>query len=439
MPPSRGRQSDNSPELLITNVASPSIGTYRRREQCRVCGDAKLSSFLDYGNMPLAGGFVRQDELPNTKVYPMDLALCLNCSLVQIPNVVAAEVLFTNYRYLSSVTTTLAQHFRDYAGLLKREILPREKPFLVEIGCNDGVLLTPLRDLGIDVLGVDAAENVVAIARERGHEVIHGFFGIDIAETIRSTRGRPDVITASNVFAHIDDLDEVMKGVDTLLSPDGTFIVEVHYIADLLSTFQFDTVYHEHLCYYSVHALQVLYARFGFTITNVQHLPMHGGAIRVFAARANSPTRRIDPEVSRVLEHERALGLHRLETYTKFAERVEQYRDGLSQFLWNRKGEGRTLSAFGAAGRATILLNYCNLDRSILEYVVDESPFRRGRFVPGVAIPIVGPAELTVNPTDDCLITAWNYRDEILRKHQDYLNGGGSFVMPLPVIEIISK
>lgn len=415
------------------------IGAYRRRTNCRVCNSENLSIFLDYGDMPLAGNFVFQSNLDEVKLYPMDLAVCLDCSLVQILNVVDPEVIFTDYRYLSSVTQTLTQHFRDYATLLQREILPKKDPFLVEFGCNDGVLLDPLQKLGVKVLGVDAAGNVIQLTRQRGIDVIHGFFGLSIADSIEREHGKADVITASNVFAHIDDLDGVMQGVDRLLSAEGKFIVEVHYLLDLLKTFQFDTVYHEHLCYYSLHALQVLYRRFGFEIVDVQHLPMHGGAIRVFAQRSESIHGNVDPIVKEMLEEEVKHGIGKSETYKEFGRQVEHYRDHLTDFLLERKKSNRTLSAYGAAGRATILLNYCKLDQMKVEYIVDESPFRVGRCVPGVGIPIVSRSTLAEKPTDDCLIAAWNYRDEIVGKEQAYLDQGGCFIMPLPEIEIIQS
>ena len=389
--------------------------------------------------MPLAGNFVFPSELDDVALYPMDLAVCLDCSLVQILNVVDPEVLFTDYRYLSSVTQTLTRHFREYAALLHEEILPPTDPFLVEIGCNDGVLLAPLKQYGVKVLGVDAAENVIQLTRQRGIDVIHGFFGLPIAEAIEKEHGKADVITASNVFAHIDDLDGVMRGVDRLLSDEGTFVVEVHYVADLLRTFQFDTVYHEHLCYYSLHALQVLYRRFGFSIVDVHHLPMHGGAVRVFARRSERVHGNAKPVVRKMLEEELGLGIDKTETYKEFGRQVERYRDNLAAFLLARKKSNRTLSAYGAAGRATILLNYCKLDRSRVEYIVDESSFRVGRCVPGAGIPIVSRSVLSERPTDDCLITAWNYRDEIVGKEPAYLDRGGCFIMPLPKMEIIQS
>lgn len=412
------------------------IGEYRRREECRVCGSRNLNLFLDYGDMPLAGGFLLREQIPQEKVYPMDLAVCTDCSLVQILNVVSPDVLFTDYRYLSSVTQTLSQHFRDYAQMLRSDVLPRENPMVVEFGCNDGVLLVPLKELGVRTVGVDAADNVVEVARKRGIEVIYGYFGPDTVSRIIETHGQTDVVTASNVFAHIDDLDEVMKGVDLVLKPEGTFIVEVHYALDLLKTFQFDTVYHEHLCYYSLHALQALYRRFGFRLTDVQHLPMHGGAIRVFAQResvASEGTKRLRS----MWAEEEAMRINDPALYAEFGEKVVKYRDRLVEFIHGRKKKGRSISAYGAAGRSTILFNYCGFGPDLIDYVVDESPFRAGRYVPGVHIPIVPREHFHAHPTDDCLITAWNYREEIVGKEPEFRQRGGKFITPLPTIEVL--
>lgn len=416
---------------------STEIGVYRRRQVCRICGSSNLTVFLDYGNVPLAGGFLTKERLEEEKLYPLDIAVCLDCSLVQILNVVSPEALFSEYRYLSSVTQTLSQHFREYAELLCRDVLPKDNSFIVEIGCNDGVLLEPLHEMGVKALGVDPASNVVEVAKQRGLEVINDYFTVAVAERIAAEFRKADVITASNVFAHIDDLDEVMRGVDLLLAPDGTFVVEVHYIVDLMESLQFDTVYHEHLCYFSLHALSTLYHRYGFEIVDVEHLPMHGGSIRMFVQRSQVSKGRKSETLEQMMEYEHRLGINKSEIYIRFGQQVTQYRDRLLELLLERRRDGRTLSGYGAAGRATMLLNFCRIDNSIMEYIVDASPFRFGRYVPGVRIPIVPPSTLTERPTDDCLITAWNYRAEIIDKERTYLEQGGKFILPLPQIEIV--
>jgi SAM-dependent methyltransferase len=415
------------------------IGVYKRRNNCRVCGGKEIFSFIDFGAMPLAGDFRPKEMLVNTKFYPMDLAVCLECSLVQIPNVVSSEIIFSDYRYLSSITKTLMQHFNSYAKLLKNSVLPEKLPFVVEFGCNDGILLKPLKELGIKALGVDAAENIVGIAREKGLDVVQGYFGSIVAKDILCSHGKADVITASNVFAHINDIHEVMEGVKVLLADEGVFIVEVHYIGDLLEDFQFDTVYHEHLCYYSLTAIQYLFEKHGLIITNVQKLPMHGGAIRVFSKRITSNETKVNPRVVEMLKLEAQWGLKEKSTYIEFGKNVIKYREELQLVIKNRIESGRTICAYGAAGRATILLNYCGFDSHIIDYIVDESPSRIGRYVPGVNIPILDRETFSKKPSDDCLITAWNYQDEIIEKENNFISAGGVFIVPLPKIEFIQE
>ncbi len=410
---------------------------FDRRETCRGCGSRNLISFLDYGSVPLAGDFLLPEEVGFEESFPMDLVLCQDCTLVQIVNVIKRERLFTDYRYLSSVTRTLMKHFHDYATVLDRDVLGGKKGLIVEIGCNDGVLLSPLRELGIPALGIDAAENVVEIAKSKGLNVQYGFFDRSMAEWIQSKHGQAEVITASNVFAHIDNLDEILHGVRSLLSPTGTFIVEVHYLVDLLNMFQFDTVYHEHLCYYSLHALQHLFGRFELFVTAVEHLPMHGGAVRVFAQQQPKSVPVRGESLESCLNAERERGICSPVTYQEFGTAVIKYRDQLREFVLDRKHGGRTLSGYGAAGRATTLLNYCGLDADVLDFVVDESPSRIGRYIPGVHIPIVARERLSAERTDDCLLTAWNYAEEIVGKEQRYLLDGGCFIKPLPEIQVM--
>ena len=413
------------------------IGEFRRRAECRTCGGGRFRVFLDYGNMPLAGGFLAEAELGRECLYPLDLAVCESCSLVQVLNVVPPDVLFRDYKYLSSVTQTLSRHFVEYADFLCRDVLRPCQSFVVEIGSNDGVLLAPLAERGVRVLGVDAARNVADVARRRGLDVIDDYFTVELARRVAAKHGQADLVTGSNVFAHVDDLGEVMRGVDALLARDGFFIVEVHYVVDLLKTLQFDTVYHEHLCYFSLHALHALFGRYDFSIVDVHRLPMHGGAIRVIARRSTVAEGKQSPGLVDAMREERGLGVNMPACYLEFGKRAAEHRDRLRDFLRRRAKEGRSLSGYGASGRATTLLNWCGLDRSLIRYMVDSSPLRAGRYVPGVHIPIVPPERFHQEPTEDCLITAWNYREEIIHKEPAFVAGGGRFIVPLPSIEVL--
>jgi novobiocin biosynthesis protein NovU/D-mycarose 3-C-methyltransferase len=400
---------------------------FYRRIVCRTCGSDRLAVLIDFGDMPLAGGFLMPEHFGEEKFYPLDVSVCLDCSLVQGLNVINPNLLFRHYFYLSSVTGTLSRHFNNLAMLLRREILPWDGGFVVEIGCNDGVLLKPLQQMGVRVLGVDPARNIAKIARGKDIEVISEYFTEEIAGRIIVEKGPADVITASNVFAHIDDLDEVMRGVSTLLAENGTFIVETRYIVDMLERMQFDTIYHEHLSYYSVHSLSRFFQRHGFKIVRVDRIPMHGGAIRVFAQRENHGT----PDLTEILSLEECLEVNKPYTYIKFGDGVAEYRRNLRQMLSERKARGRTLCGYGAAGRATILLNYCGVGDFSMQYIVDESPLRAGKYMPGIHIPIYFPSHFREHPTDDCMITAWTYEREIIDKEPDYR---GTFIIPLPEI-----
>ncbi|MEO5341287.1 MAG: class I SAM-dependent methyltransferase [Magnetococcus sp. MYC-9] len=404
-----------------------------------MCQSGNLREFADFGLMPLAGDFQPCHAISECKVYPLKMAVCLDCSLVQVLNVVPMEVLFSDYRYLSSITHTLIKHFADYAEYLKSHLLSGENPLVVEFGCNDGVLLSPLKGLGVRCVGVDAAPNVVKIARDRGLEVYEGYFGGSLAQEIVGAHGLADVITASNVFAHTDDLEEIMKGVDLLLGDDGVFIVEVHYVVGLISGFQFDSVYHEHLLYYSLTSISNLFARYGMRSFDVHELRMHGGAIRVFACRNASHKWPQSDSVTTMLLHERDMGVHTFDYYSGFGKKMAVYRSTLHDLLVSKKRAGCTISAYGASGRGTILLNYCGLDSSLIDYVVDESPSRIGRCVPGVDIPIRDRSYFHAHSTDICLITAWNYQDEVIAKEQGYIDRGGEFIIPLPDIKHLRR
>ncbi len=412
-------------------------GRFQRRSNCRGCLSDNLVSFLDYGSVPLAGDFITPDQVGSELTYPMDLSYCTDCSLVQITNVVSAEELFTDYRYLSSVTSTLMGHFNSYAQTLKNRFFHGKDGLVVEFGCNDGVLLKPLKELGIRAIGIDAAENVVEITRRKGLDARHGYFGHALAQELVEASGQAQVITASNVFAHIDNLDNVLRGVDTLLAEDGTFIVEVHYLRDLVESVQFDTVYHEHLCYYSLRSLNHLFGRFGLEIVDAERLPMHGGSIRVYGSRQAFAPGKCSERLARLTEEEEAAGLHSLETFEVFGEASRRQRLEIRDMVLSRKAVGRTVCGYGAAGRATTLLNYCGIGHETLDYIVDESPSRIGRYVPGVRVPVVNRDHFHANPVDDCLLTAWNYRDEIIAKEPTFTAKGGVFLAPLPKQEII--
>lgn len=386
--------------------------------------------------MPLAGDFLLESEVGHERSYPLRISLCHDCALVQVLDVVSPKVIFADYRYLSSVTSTLRTHFERFAADLAQDLRGTDDPFVVEIGCNDGVLLKPLQDQGLRALGVEAAANVAEVARGRGLDVQVGFFDAELADRIRREHGPASVVVASNVFAHIDDMDTVVRGIARLLRTGGVFIFEVHYLRELLRLMQYDFFYHEHLCYYSLIALIPFLARYGLRVYDVEPIPIHSGSIRVYARRSDSAPRR-SRRLASMLAREHREGLGKASTYVEFADRVSVHASTLRQALVKLRTEGASLAGYGAPGRGNTLLCYAKIDRGLLPFIVDASPSRYGRFTPGTHIPILPEDEFREKPPDVALMLAWSYHREILAKEQGYVRAGGRFLVPLPRLRFV--
>lgn len=421
---------------LLFSATNPSLGDdLIRRSDCRLCKSRDLVEVLDLGKVALAGGFLRKNQFEGEKKYPLRVFFCKNCKLVQLLDVVPPDELFRDYFYQSSSTKTLSSHFAEYAKYLFGRGLVRKGSFVVEIGSNDGVLLAPLKGLGARVLGVDPAENVAAMAESRGIEVVKDYFTEKVASEISERQGKADVILANNVFAHIDDLDEVVRGVKAVIKEDGVFIFEVHYILDLIEKMQYDTIYHEHLCYYSLMPLIDYFRGFGMEIFDVERIPTHAGSMRVYARPKGNG--KISESVRNLLKTERDMGLDRLDTYLEFSERVREQKRRLMGLLRELKNDGKKIIGYGAPGRGNTLLNYCGIDTGILDYLIDMSPLRQGTYTPGTHIPVFPPEKMKNDKPDYALMLAWSYMSEIVKKEQDFIRGGGKFIIPLPEVKII--
>ena len=399
------------------------------RTTCRSCGSDQLVLLVDYGPMPLAGGFLTRDELAHQAAFPLRLARCSGCTLMQILDIVPPAEIFTQYSYVSSTTRTLIDHF----ARMGPEIVAREGAagrLVVEFGCNDGILVAPLIAAGARVVGVDPSDVALRASREGGWPLVQAYFDEASAARVKAEHGPARIVTGNNVFAHVDDLHAILRGVTTLLEDEGVFIFEVQYQGDLLALVQFDTVYHEHVCYHSLTALAHLLAAHGLRIVDVIRIPIHAGSIRVTAARAQS-ARPPAAVVAEMIEAERGW------TVDRFGDQVEARRRSLRTLVTDLKRGGRRIVAYGAAGRSTILLNFCGLGPDLVDYVVDMSPLRCGKFVPGVGVPIVPPEEFHRDPPHYAVMTAWNYEPEIVRKEQVFLAGGGRFIVPLPDVRVV--
>lgn len=393
---------------------------------CRVCGSTELSLLIDYGTMPLAGSFLEPGDNGSNIAFPLRLARCSQCTLMQVLDTVPPEIIFTKYSYASSTTRTLVTHFSNMAMELARIA---DGELIVEFGCNDGVLLRPLISSGAKAIGVDPSDVALKASQGQGWPLINDFFLEEVANRIRHQHGPAFIVTGNNVFAHTNDIHAIMWAVTSLLADDGLFIFEVHYQGDLLELVQFDTVYHEHISYYSLTSLSQLMSRHGLRIVDVNRIPIHAGSIRVTASRTTSELR-TSPLVYQMLESEKGWNIE------LFVRRVRTRRLSLIKLVKDLNDAGRNVVAYGAAGRSTIMLNFCSLDRELVKYVVDMSPLRHGKLVPGVLTPIVPPEVFNDDLPDYAIMTAWNYEDEIVAKEQSYLEAGGRFIVPLPQLRV---
>ncbi len=412
---------------------------YRTREDCRVCRERSLELFLDLGEMPLANGFLKPEELSAEEArFPLRVAFCRSCSLMQLQDIVHPGLLFREYPYFSSASAPLVEHFRTFARVIGDRFISEPVDLMVEIGSNDGVFLQWLKGKA-RILGVDPAENIAGEANRRGIETLPEFFSAEVSARIRERYGPAKVIVASNVVAHVDDLDNLLAGVKTLLGDDGVFVFEVHWVWDLVLNRGFDQIYHEHVSYFGFVPLERLLRRFGFEVFDAEVLPVHGRLLRVFTRKTgNSADAPADgPSFRAIREAERAAGLNDLRTYIKFAASVDQAKGKLTALLSDLKREGRKIVGYGAPAKGNILLNYCGIGPHFIDYLTDTTPAKQGLFTPGTRIPISSPDRAKSDVPDYFLLLAWNYADAILEKEKEFRAGGGRFIIPIPEPRVV--
>jgi hypothetical protein len=365
--------------------------------------------------------------------YPLDVALCPACALVQLVETVDPAVLFADYAYLSSFSDTMLRHAQAYSQRLLQSRALGASSLVVEIGSNDGYLLRHFRQAGVPVLGIDPARAAAAAAERAGVPTRTAFFGRELADQLVGEGIRADVVLANNVMAHVPQINEVVAGVVRLLKDEGVFVVETPYVRDLLDRLEFDTIYHEHVFYYSLTALRALLARHGLRVIEVQRVSIHGGSIRVTAALSGGP----NDAVLTMLDEEAAWRPHHPETYAAFAARVEMLRIELSSLLRARKASGRRLAAYGAAAKGTTLLSVIDIGEDVLDFAVDRNPHKQGRYLPGTKVRIYPPEYLLEAMPDDVLLLTWNFRDEIMTQQAEYRRLGGQFIVPIPSPSVV--
>ncbi len=402
------------------------------RSTCLVCGRSPLVPVLSYGKLPLANALLAEADLGRDEPrYPLELAFCEHCALLQITESVDPELLFGEYAYFSSYATTMLEHAEELVERLVHERSLGGGSLALEIASNDGYLLQHYVSRGVPVLGVDPARNVVEAAEARGVETLCGFFGEELARELVGSGRRASVLHANNVLAHVPDVNGVVAGIALVLADDGIAVVETPYVRDLVERTEFDTVYHEHLFYYSLTALDRLLARSGLRIVDVERLPIHGGSLRVFAVPAGSQEETA-ASVSALLGEEERLGIPTSAYFEGFASRVESLRAELVALLHDLKAQGHRLAAYGAAAKGATLLNHLGIGSDVLEFVADRSEHKQGLYLPGVRLPVVPPERLLEEMPDEVLLLAWNFADEILSQQAEYRRRGGRFVIPIP-------
>jgi SAM-dependent methyltransferase len=404
--------------------------------ECRICKGRNQHQFLSLGDQPHCNRFLREDELANEEHwYPLDLYFCPDCGLVQLGYVVPPEVMFRDYPYVSGTTGTLTKHFHQLARDIAERFNLTAGSRIVDIGSNDGTFLRGFQKQGMRVLGVDPAINIAKMANESGIETIPDFFGRRVAEHIVRERGKAEVVTAAGVFYHIPDLDDVVEGVRVLLSDDGVFVVQANYLLDMLEKNSFDNIYHEHLHYYSLKPLTVLFRRFDMEVFHAERNSIHGGSIVVYVRKGITRAPKDSVDALLTLEAER--GLSKLDTYHQFALQVGRIRKKLLAILEDLKAKGKRIAAYGAPAKGNTMLNYCQIGPDLLEYAVEKNPLKVGLFTPGMHIPVISEEEARKNQPDYYLVLPWNFLDEFLQKEKSFRERGGRFIVPIPEPYII--
>src|SRR5581483_2311232 len=362
---------------------------------CRLCRSSRLQAVWNFGATPLANAYLSADQLGQPELFaPLEVNYCADCHLVQLKHIVAPEVLFSNYLYVSSTSPSFVAHFDRYASDVTQRFGLTSTDLVVDVGSNDGVLLKPFQQRGVRVLGIDPAENIAAATTAAGLETIPAFFTPETARRVAATHGHASVITANNVFAHTDGVASFVEAVKELLTPDGVFIFEVQYLGDLLAKNIFDIVYHEHLLYYHLTPLVQFMRSQGMEVFDVQRPPVHGGSLRVFVQRAGGPHPR-EATVDALLAAEEAQGLNTTTPYTQFADRIAENSRSLKAMLTKLKREGKRIVGYGAPAKATTLLYALGVGSDLLDYIVDDDRlYKQRRFMPGSHIPIVAPERL---------------------------------------------
>ena len=404
--------------------------------KCRSCGSTDASHILDLGQQPLANNLLTPADLAKREPkFPLRLAVCKSCWMLQITDLVPPVELFSEYLYFSSFSDLMLRHSREACDGYMKEFGLNSQSLVVEVASNDGYLLQNFVKARVPCLGIEPAANIAKVAREKGIETLVEFFGKKIASDLAAKNRQADLILGNNVFAHAPDTNDFVAGLKTLLKPNGRIALEFPYGADFIEHTEFDTIYHEHVFYFTLTALKPLFERHGLTIFRVQRLNIHGGSLRLFAGHTGAHA--VEKSATDLLAEETHKGVNALAHYEGFGNQVRAIKDDLVALLAKLKKEGKSIAAYGASAKGSTLLNYYGVGADTLDFVADRSTYKQGRLTPGTHIPIVPPEELLKRKPDYTLLLTWNFADEILAQQKAYRDAGGKFIVPIPKVKVV--
>lgn len=405
---------------------------------CRFCGEGLTHTFVDLGMSPLCESYVTREGLNGMEpFYPLHVLVCARCLLVQLLEYVSPDHIFSDYAYFSSYSDSWLQHVHEYTDMAVERFGLGGQSQVIELASNDGYLLQYFVGQGIPVLGIEPAANVAEVAVHKGIPTLVRFFGQDTAREVVEDGTRADLLIGNNVLAHVPDLNDFVAGMKILLSPRGVITMEFPHLMRLMEENQFDTIYHEHFSYFSFLTVEEVFAAHGLVIFDVEEIPTHGGSLRIYARHSENDEQPVGERVTELKAREEAAGFNCLDHYLSFTGQVEETKRKLLDFLIEARREGKTVVGYGAPGKGNTLLNYCGIRTDFLDYTVDRSPHKQGKFLPGTHIPILAPDAIQETRPDYVLILPWNVKDEIMAQMAGIRDWGGQFVVPIPEVQVL--
>lgn len=406
-------------------------------EKCRFCGTPLADSFADLGSSPLANSYLEPGQLGSPEpVYPLHVYVCRECLLVQLPVCESAEKIFSDYAYFSSFSDSWLNHAREYARMIAGRLALGSDSSVIEIASNDGYLLKNFEEMGIPTLGIEPAANVAKTALEAGIPTLIKFFGVRTARELTAEGRRADLLIGNNVLAHVPDINDFIAGMKIVLKTHGVITMEFPHLMRLMEQTQFDTIYHEHFSYFSFLTVEKMFAKHGLTLFDVEEIPTHGGSLRIYARHSEDDSVAVGSRVDELRQREEKAGFRSIQHYLSFSEKIKETKRDILNFLINAKREGKSIAGYGAPAKGNTLLNYCGIRSDFIDYVVDRSPHKQGRYLPGVRIPIYNPEKVEETRPDYLVILPWNLKEEIMKQMSHIGSWGGRFVVFIPNVKV---